>query len=425
MKLLLKGGKVVDPRSGSDDIADIAIEDGKIIEVGHDLVMDGAETLDVAGLVIFPGFIDMHVHLREPGREDEETIETGSAAAVSGGFTSIACMPNTDPPLDCAPLIEFIKVRGSACGLANIFPIGAATRGMQGEELSEIGELFRAGAVALSDDGFPISSSKVVRRVLEYSRMFNMPFISHAEDNDLSSGGAMNEGALSIELGLRGIPAASEEIAVSRNLILAEMTGGRIHIAHVSTARSIELIREAKGRGVKVTCEVTPHHFTLTEEAVRDYDTNTKMNPPLRTEGDVAALRAAIADGTVDVIATDHAPHTLEEKEVEFDLAPFGIIGLETAVPLAVTELIHRGEISLVALGRLMSYAPARILGLENKGWIGPGADADITVVDLDREFTIDVSDFRSMSRNSPFQGRKVRGKVCYTIVGGRIVFPA
>jgi len=399
---------------------DVLIEEGKIVAIGMDLggslgPQDG-RVLDVSGKAVLPGLIDMHVHLREPGREDEETIETGTLAAARGGFVAVACMPNTDPPLDTGAAVTFVLSRARETGHVRVLPVGAITKGLAGVELAEVGELRKAGAVAISDDGHPVASSRVMRYAMEYASMFDIPVISHAEDVELSAGGAINEGYWSTRLGLPGIPAAAEEAMVARDILLAELTGARLHIAHVSTAGSVDLVRRAKERGVKVTCEATPHHFTLTDAATAGYDANTKVNPPLRTERDVEALRRGLADGTIDAIASDHAPHTAEEKEVEYELAAFGMIGLETALPLAITELVKTGVLALGQLVERMSYAPARILGLDWPGLV-PGAPANITVVDPDASFTVDPSTFASLSRNTPFGGRRLFGRVFATVV--------
>jgi dihydroorotase len=421
---LLKGGRVVDPASRLDAVADVLVKDGKIVRVGEGIPADNAKLLDVSGKVVAPGFIDMHVHLREPGREDEETMESGSAAAAAGGFTSIAVMPNTDPWNDSQSVTEYIVSQASARSSVNVFPIGCVSKQGKGEELAEIGDMVKSGIVAVSDDGHPVSSSHLMRMALEYTRIFDLPVIDHCEERSLSQGGVMHEGYHSTVLGLRGAPAAAEEIMVARDLILAEMTGGRIHIAHLSTRKSLDLVREAKAKGVRVTCEVTPHHFALTDAAVTEsgYDTNTKMNPPLREEADRQALLAGIGDGTVDAIASDHAPHNPIEKEMEFDQAPFGILGLETSVPLALDRLFHAGRVNLTRLVELYTIGPARILNLP-RGTLANGSVADITVLDLSRVTEVSVSAFRSKCRNAPYQGWKLKGAPILTLVGGRIVF--
>ncbi|MDK2929963.1 MAG: dihydroorotase [Bacillota bacterium] len=424
MRLLLKGGRVVDPQNGLDETMDVLIKEGKVVAVDTAIGAEDARVLDVRGKVVLPGLIDMHVHLREPGREDEETIETGTLAAARGGFVAVACMPNTDPPLDTGAAVRFVLSRARETGYVRVLPVGAVTRGLGGTELAEIGELRRAGAVAISDDGRPVTNATVMRHAMEYASMFDMPVISHAEDVELSAGGAINEGYWSTRLGLPGIPAAAEETMVARDIFLAELTGARLHIAHVSTAGSVELIRRAKEKGILVTCEATPHHFTLTDEAVAGYDTNTKVNPPLRTQRDVEAVRQGLADGTIDVIASDHAPHTAEEKEVEYELAAFGMIGLETSLALAVTELVRPGILTLGQLVERMSYGPARTLGLDWPG-IVPGAEANITVLDPDASFVVDPAGFASRSRNTPFSGRRLFGKVVATVVEGRLAYGA
>ncbi len=424
MKLLLKGGRVIDPATALDEVMDILIEDSKIVAMGSYISASEACLVDVRGKIVAPGLIDMHTHLREPGYEDKEDIASGTKSAAKGGFTSVACMPNTEPPLDDQAKLQFVLDKARREGVVNVFPIGCITKGRKGEELTEIAELKRSGAVAISDDGQSVPRSDLLRRALEYAGMFNLPVIEHCEDKDLAQDGVMNEGYMSTVLGLRGIPEAAEEIIVARDIILAEMSGSHIHIAHASTARTVELIREAKQRGVKVTAEATPHHLILTEEAVSDYNTNTKVNPPLRTEDDVEALRVGLVDGTIDAIATDHAPHTIEDKQVEYDYAPFGISGLETAVPLLITHLVQPGIISLSDLISKMTIEPARILRLD-KGRLEVGGEADITVIDLDREDIVEVAEFESRGKNSPFQGWKLRGYPSLTIVGGRIVFSA
>ncbi|MGE5588406.1 MAG: dihydroorotase [Clostridia bacterium] len=424
MKLLLKGGRVVDPRNCLDGIMDVLIEAGRIVSAGAtaDTIpdTDEVEVLDARGKLVLPGLIDMHVHLREPGREDEETIETGTLAAARGGFVAVACMPNTDPPIDTGAAVRFVTSRAREAGHVRVLPVGAITKGLNGTELAEIGELREAGVVAISDDGRPVTSSRIMRHAMEYAGTFGLPVISHAEDVELSAGGAMNEGYWSTRLGLPGIPAAAEEVVVARDIILAELTGARLHVAHVSTAGSVELIRRAKEKGIPVTCEATPHHFSLTDEAVAGYDTNTKVNPPLRTRRDVEALREGLADGTIDVIASDHAPHTAEEKEVEYELAAPGMIGLETSLAVTFTELVKPGILTLQHLVERMSYGPARILGLDWPG-ILPGANANITVLDPDASFVVDPATFASLSRNTPFAGRLLFGKVVATIVDGSV----
>lgn len=421
MKLLIKGGKVVDPANSISRVADILIDNGKIETVGENLSVNQVEIIDAAGKLVFPGFIDMHVHLREPGLEAKETIASGTRAAARGGFTSVACMPNTKPVIDNQAMIEFIKSRASSEGLINVFPIGAITKGSLGDELAEIGDMKLAGAVAISDDGHPVSNAQVMRLAMEYAKMFNLTVISHCEDINLVAEGVMHEGYFSTVCGLKGICRSAEEVMVARDIMLAELTGAKVHIAHISTAGSVELVRMAKKRGVNISAEATPHHFTLTDEAVGTYDTNTKVNPPLRGKEDVEAVKKGLADGTIDVIATDHAPHASEEKDREYNYAPFGMVGLETAVGLAFGQLVTPGILSVEALVEKMSCNPARILGL-NKGRLSPGADADITVVDPEMKEIIDVKKFVSKGKNSPFNGWELVGLPVLTVVGGKIV---
>ncbi|HEV8335507.1 MAG TPA: dihydroorotase [Candidatus Polarisedimenticolia bacterium] len=405
---------------------DVLVRDGKIARVAETLAADNVTVLDLKGKIVAPGFIDMHVHLREPGREDEETMETGSAAAAAGGFTSIAVMPNTDPWNDSQSVTEYIVSQARSRAVVNVFPIGCISKQGKGEELAEIGDMVKSGVVAVSDDGHPVSSGHLMRMALEYTKIFDLAVIDHCEERSLSAGGVMHEGFTSTVLGLRGIPAAAEEIMVARDVVLAEATGGRIHIAHLSCRGSLELVRRARERGVRVTAEVTPHHFALTDADVArsGYDTNTKMNPPLRAEEDRDAMLQGLADGTLDAIASDHAPHNIVEKSVEFDQAPFGIVGLETSVPLALDRLVRGKVVDLRRLISLYTTGPARILNLE-RGTLAPGAVADVTVLDLDKEVTVDSSTQRSKSRNAPYQGWKLRGAPILTMVGGRIVFDA
>lgn len=424
--MVIRGGRVIDPGDGLDEEADLFIEDGRIKEIRsrktrRNLSPPPGQTLDATGKVVLPGLIDMHVHLREPGREDEETILSGAEAAVAGGFTGVACMPNTEPPVDDESAVRFILRRAEGTPVT-VYPVAAATKGRRGQELTEIADLVGAGAVAVSDDGTPVSDPEIMRRALEYTRMYNIPVVSHCEELSLTAQGVMNEGRMSTVLGLRGMPPVAEEIMVARDIALAEYTGGRLHIAHVSTARSVELIRQAKSRGVNVTTEATPHHFTLTEEALRSFDTNLKMNPPLRAARDVETIREGLADGTIDAIASDHAPHSVEEKEVEFDAAPFGIIGLETTLALVLTELVSSGVLSLPAAVAKLSTNPALIFGIEG-GHLRKGDRADVTVIDPTKRWTVDVTRFRSKSRNSPFGGRELTGGVEAVIVGGKIVY--
>jgi dihydroorotase len=429
MKRLLRGGRLVDPAAGLDGTYDVLIDGDRIGQVGRDLpaslAADG-EIIEIPpGLVVVPGLIDMHVHLREPGQEHKETVATGTLSAVAGGFTAVACMPNTDPVNDNAGVTELILRRAAEANLARVYPIGAVSRGQKGEQLADIAELRAAGCVAVSDDGHPVATALLARRALEYTSMFDMPMIEHCEDASLKGDGCAHEGARAAELGLRGIPGAAEAITATRDILLAEMTGGHVHVAHMSAWTTLEAVRQGKTRGVKVTCEVAPHHFTLTDDQLAEpvpYDTNTKMNPPLREARDREAMLAGIADGSVDVIATDHAPHHYDEKNVEFDRAPFGIVGLETAVPLAFDRLVHAGRIRLPRLVELLSVNPARILRIPG-GSLAAGAPADITILAPDLEVTIDRARLRSRSKNTPFHGWTLRGGVAATIVGGRAVY--
>lgn len=424
MNLLLKGGRVVDPASGTDEVLDVLIEDGKLAKLGKGLAAGGARAVDLKGKVVAPGFVDMHVHLREPGQEWKETIGTGARAAAAGGFTAVACMPNTVPVNDDRSVTEFIRSRARQTACVRVHPIGAISKGQKGEELAEIGDLVAGGAVAISDDGRPVVSGTLFRKALEYATMFGIPVIDHCEDPDLSDGGVVNEGYISTLLGLKGWNRSAEEVMVARDLILAGETGGRVHIAHVSTKGSVELLRAARAKGIRATAEAAPHHFALTEEACRDFDTNTKMNPPLRTEEDRLAILEGLADGTIDAIATDHAPHHGDDKAVEFARAPFGVVGLETAVSIALDRLVHGGILGLGRLVELFSCAPSRILGLPG-GRLEPGLDADITVLDLDRVVTVNASLFLSKARNTPFEGWKLRGAPVATLVGGDLVHNA
>lgn len=424
MKLLLKNGRVVDPVAGVDEARDVLIENGRILEVDRGIAESGAEVVDVRGWVVCPGFIDMHVHFREPGQEWKETVETGARAAAAGGFTAVACMPNTVPPNDSRSVTEFIVAQAEEAATVRVYPIGCVTKGQKGEELAEMEDMIQAGARAFSDDGYPVRSTLIMRKALEYAQIFDVPIIDHCEDPGLVDGGVMHEGEVSTRLGLRGWPAVAEDVMVHRDAMIAEYTGGHVHVAHMSTARSADFVREAKRRGARVSCEATPHHLTLTHEAVEEYDTNAKMNPPLREESDVRALHAALADGTVDAIATDHAPHHRDEKCVEFSRAPFGVVGLETAVPVCLDRLVRPGVISLSRLVELFTGGPARILRLES-ATLSPGREADVTVLDVEREITVEASRFASKSANSPYLGWRLRGAPVMTIVGGRIVHDA
>ncbi len=425
MIILIKNGHVIDPGRVNAK-ADVLIEDGKIVGVGAAVsgLLRGrtpARTIDATGKIVAPGLVDLHVHLREPGFEYKETVKTGTAAAVAGGFTSVCCMPNTNPINDNQAVTEFILEQAHLAASAHVFPVGAITKGSEGKELAEIGELHRAGCIAISDDGRPVMNSNVMRRAMEYSKTFDVPVIDHCEDLTLSEGGCMNEGLVSTQLGLPGMPPASEEIMVARDIALAELTGARLHLAHLSTAGSVRLVRDAKARGLRVTAEACPHHFTLTEEAVRGFNTHAKMNPPLRTWEDAQALKQGLGDGTIDVIATDHAPHAAQEKQQEFAEAPFGIIGLETALPL-VLVLVEEGHLSLEhAIGKL-STDPARIFGLA-KGTLAVGADADVVILDPHAAWEVDPSRLQSKSRNTPFAGWTMKGRVNWTVVGGRVVY--
>ena len=423
MRLLIKGGRVVDPGNGVNEILDILVEDGVIAEVrrGIDAAEKGAKGIDADGKTVVPGLVDMHVHLREPGYEHKETIETGCLAAVAGGFTTVACMANTLPVNDCASVTRLIIERAKAVGIIDVFPVGAVSKGLKGEELAEFGPLKEAGAVAFCDDGNPIMNSGLMRSALESSRKLGLPILSHCEDLNLSRGGVMNEGKLSRELGLKGIPKAAEEVMVARDIILADLTGGRLHICHVSTAGSVELIRWAKARDFPITAETTPHYFTLTEEAVRDYGTNAKINPPLRTALDIRAIKEGLRDGTIDAIATDHAPHDAASKALDFPLAPSGIIGLETALPLTL-RLVDEGVLPLDDAIAKLSTNPSRILGL-SKGTLSKGSRADMAIFDENREFVVEKAALRSKSRNTPFDGWRLRGIVELTVAAGRIVY--
>ena len=427
MTLLLKGGRVVDPASGRDGAFDVLIADGRIARVGRDLPAgDVAQVVDVpSGCIVVPGLIDIHVHLREPGQEHKETIATGTAAAVAGGFTSVACMPNTEPINDHAGITEFILKKAAEAGLARVYPIGAVSLGSAGEQLAELGEQKSAGCVAFSDDGRPVATALLMRRALEYAGMLGAPIVDHCEDPSLKADGVAHEGYFASALGLRGIPGTAESLFVERDVSLAELTGAHVHIAHMSARGSLRAVRAGKERGVRVTCEVAPHHFTLTDEALDGpvkYDTNLKMNPPLRERADRDAMLEGIADGTVDVIATDHAPHHADEKMVEFDRAPFGITGLETAVPLVFDRLVHAGRIPVRRAIELLSTNPARVLSIPG-GSLAEGQPADVTIIDPERSVTIDAASTRSRSRNTPFHGWTLRGAVVITIVGGRVVY--
>ncbi|MDW8025999.1 MAG: dihydroorotase [Armatimonadota bacterium] len=429
-RLLLKNGTVVDPSQNLMAKRDVLIErdegrgtrDGKIVAVAENIVADDAEVVDCTGKLVLPGLVDVHVHLREPGEEHKETISTGSAAAVAGGFTTICCMPNTKPPIDSVASIEFVLRRADETGLCRVLPIGAVSVGLKHEQLTEMASMKEAGAIAFSDDGEPIQDSGFLRKVLAYAKVCDAVVILHCEDKSLTAGGVMNEGLTSLRLGLRGMPKAAEVNSIQRAIELARLTGSKIHIAHVSTKEAVEPIRQAKEQGVKVTAEVSPHHLTLTEEAVNGYNTNAKMNPPLRTEEDVAALREALIEGVIDCIATDHAPHAIEEKETTFDDAPFGIVGLETAVGVLWTELVHKSDFPVMRLVEAMSTKPCQILGIDG-GTLREGSRADITVIDPHAEWVVQPEKFRSKGKNTPYSGWTLKGKVVMTIFNGQIVF--
>jgi len=424
MSLLITGGRVIDPANGVDAVQDVLIADGKIEKVGKGLAAPpAAEVVDATGKVVCPGFIDVHVHLREPGYEYKETVRTGTRAAAGGGYTAVACMANTNPVNDNGAVTDYILAKAKVEGAVRVYPIGAVTRNLKGEELAELNELAEAGCVAFSDDGKCVLNAGLYRRAMEYTLPFGVPVISHAEDASLCRGWAMNEGVVSTEIGLPGAPAAAEDVMVARDILLAELTGAHVHIAHLSTAGAVRLVRDGKARGVRVTAEVTPHHLVLTEEAVRTYDPNTKMAPPLRTKRDTEALVEALADGTIDCVATDHAPHALAEKEGEFDRAAFGVVGLETAVALLLDRLVRPGLVPLPTLVSRLSRDPARLFNLPG-GSLTPGGPADVTILDLERSWTVDPARFASKSRNTPFGGWPLTGGPWMTIVGGKVVRP-
>ncbi len=423
--LLLEGGHVIDPATGRDEVADVLLRDGKVEAIGRNLGHpDGAERLDCAGAFVSPGFIDVHCHLREPGREDVETIATGARAAAAGGFTAICAMPNTEPVTDNQAAVGFIIRQASRVAAARVYPIGAISVGQKGEALAEFGEMVAAGAVAVSDDGRPVVSAHLMRTALDYAQTFGIPVIDHCEELTLAHGGSMNEGIVSARLGLKGIPSEAEEIMVIRDILLARRTGGHVHLAHMSTKGSVELIRWGKDRGINVTAEVTPHHLTLTETEVEGYRTAAKMNPPLRTAEDVEVLQDALRDGTIDLVATDHAPHHYDAKDREFADAPFGIVGLETALALVVTELVESGMIDFKTLVDRMSTRPARLFGLAG-GTLASGSIGDVTVFDSKFPWRVDPDTFLSKGRNTPYRGRELRGRARYTVVGGAVVHRA
>lgn len=418
----IAGGRVIDPSQGIDQVADLWLENDRVLAIGPQPDLEASRTVDAANRIVCPGLIDMHVHLREPGREEDETIATGTAAALAGGVTSIACMPNTEPACDSQASAEFIILQARRAGNANVFPIGAITKGRNGQELAEIGGLVDGGAVAFTDDGSPVVNSEIMRRAMEYCRMFDKAVLSHSEDLTLTQGAVMNEGVESMRLGLRGYPAVAEEIMIYREIALAELTKARVHILHVSSAGGVDLIRRGKARGVRVTGEACPHHFTLTDAKLRTFDSNYKMSPPLRTEADVQAILAGLRDGTLDVLATDHAPHAPEKKMRELDQAPNGIVGLETFLPICIQALIEPGLLTWPQMIEKMTINPARVLGID-RGTLRPGAAADVTVIDPDVRWTIDPAAFRSKSRNTPYGGWPVRGWAEKVFVGGQLKF--
>src|SRR4030067_1025367 len=422
MRMLIKNGRVLDPANNIDDSLDIFIEGNIIKKVAKGIKAEAsAKVIDAKGKIVAPGLIDIHTHLREPGFEYKETIRTGTMAAAAGGVTAICWMPNTNPINDNRAVTEFILSKSAKEGIVNVLPIGAITKGSQGKALAEISDMVNAGCVAISDDGKGVMDAEVMRRGLEYTKAFDIPVIAHCEDANLSSGGVMNEGFASTTLGLRGIPKAAEEVMGVRDIALAELTGARLHIAHVSSAGSVESIRIAKKRRVKVTCETCPHYFTLTEDAVIGYNTNAKVNPPLRTKEDVKAIKEGLKDGTIDIIASDHAPHAVHEKEIEFDYASFGMIGLETSLPL-ILNLVREGVLTLKDAIAKATINPARLLKLK-KGTLSEGADADITIIDPESEWGVDVNNLKSKSKNTAFAGMKMKGRAVMTIVGGKIVY--
>jgi dihydroorotase len=424
LDLCLRGGRVIDPRRNLDSEADVLLTDGRVVRVDKGIaasVPTGTRVIDVRGLWVTPGFIDLHAHLREPGQEYKEDIETGTRAAAAGGFTAVCAMPNTVPPNDCRAVTDLIVERARSVGSVRVYPIGAVSKGQKGEQLAEFGEMKDAGIVAVSDDGRPVMNAELLRRAMEYARTFGLPLIQHCEDLTLSQGGAMNEGSVSTRAGIRAQPATAESSMVARDIEICALTGARYHVAHVSSADSVALVREAKRRGLPVTCEVTPHHLTLTEDACAGYDTHTKCNPPLRSLSDQAALREGLRDGTIDAIATDHAPHSPVEKDVEFEQAAFGMIGLETAVPLSL-EMVRTGILSPARFVALLSAQPAAVLGLPG-GTLSVGSQADVTVIDPEAAWTVDPRGLRSRSKNTPFGGLSMRGRAVLTIVGGKIAF--
>ncbi len=423
MALLIKNARIVNADKSADTPRDILIDKGIIQKIGAGLKSDKARVIDADGKTVLPGLIDLHVHLREPGREDKETIETGSKAAVKGGFTTILCMPNTSPVIDNAMIVEAVIKEARRVGLLNVIPVGAVTKGQKDGELSDLCELKKAGCLAVSDDGKSVNNSQLLRMALEYANMCGLKVFEHCQDPLLSGGGVMNEGFNATQLGLKGDPAVSETAVIARDIEMARYLNIPIHLCHVSAKRSVDLIRQAKADGVPVTAEACPHHFTLTDEAVKTFDPNTKVNPPLREQEDVEALKQGLRDGTIDCIASDHAPHTQEDKEVGFDLAPFGMIGLETSFALAMTELVHKNILTLEQLADKMSYSPARIIGLEGKGRVAEGCPADLVIVDPGRKWTVRKEDIVSKSKNSPFIGMELTGRIEVTVFGGKVVY--
>ncbi|MBN2712520.1 MAG: dihydroorotase [Planctomycetes bacterium] len=424
--LIIKNGHVFDPSQNLDLKIDILIRNGVFEKIGSasDFAADGIESFDAEGMMVFPGLIDMHVHFREPGMEAQETVASGSAAAVAGGFTSVACMPNTDPALDSEAAMGFVYKEAEKAGLANVFPMGAITAGRKGEELAEMGQMAAAGAVAFTDDGTAVPTAGLLRRAMSYAKMLGKPIVEHCEDPSLSGSGAMNEGYVSTSLGLPGIPSESEEVIVARDVALARLTGAHLHVQHISTRGSVEIIRRAKAEGINVTAEVTPHHLVLTDECIKGYDPNFKVSPPLRSQDDINACIEGLKDGTIEVIASDHAPHLAEAKELEFQFAPCGILGLEATVGVLYNELIHTGKLTLKEMIPAMTTAPSDIINI-NRGRIKCGLPADITVIDPNHEWTIDANKFKSKSRNCPYNGRAVKGKTVATIVAGNVVYKA
>lgn len=445
MNLLIKSGRVIDPLNGRDEVADVLVENGKIGAVQENIKVAGAKTIEAAGKIVCPGFIDMHTHLREPGQEHKETIATGTRAAARGGFTSIGCMANTNPVVDNRSVVEFILKKAKDEGVVNVFPFGALSKNLQGEQLAQMGEMKEAGIVAVSDDGNVMQNSELMRRAMEYAAMLDLPVVTHCGDKLLEHKGVMNEGYISTLMGLRGMPAEAEAAMAARDILLSELTGCRLHIAHVSTRKTVEQIRQAKRRGIRVSTEAAPHHFTLTDEFLQTYDTNFKMAPPLRTKDDVLAVREGLKDGTIDCIATDHAPHADFEKEVEFDHAPFGVIGLETALGVSVGVLVSnpgvsikdkafitqsvprsdRLRLTLAELVGKLSCNPARLLGLNQKGALTIGMDGDVTIFDPEASWMVDINQFASKARNCPFHGWELKGAVIATVVGGKVVYQA